>query len=128
MRYEKYFFAFLITATLTFAWPTKAADLVVGTLKMACFPQTAESLIDELTKTHGEQPVGRGIVDGGEGLFYVLSNQETGTWTIVGYDTNKTMSCMISNGSDWETLKPPKLPKKSAPPKATSPETQHISL
>jgi hypothetical protein len=121
----KFLLPVAVMALAAFFAPAKAQQVVMGTLQMICLPQTIDALSDQFRESHGEVPIGRGIVFGEEGVFYLLLNKKTASWTIVAYDLNREMTCVVSNGDDWEILPPLKNP---APHKKPVPQTQGTDL
>lgn len=73
-------------------------DPVEVNKKVVC--DKASEMFPYIDKKYGETPIWIGQAD--QGKFSVLINLDTQTWSIVQYDLEKDISCLIDSGTGFK--------------------------
>jgi hypothetical protein len=95
----------LLASTSVFAAPVKS------TLQIVC--DDTKSIFEHFVEgEYQEVPFWAGFEDSNKTSFVLLTNKETGTWTMIQYNAKR--GCVIAVGDKWkpaaaESLKPNKL-------------------
>lgn len=63
---------------------------------MQCAP--AESVFDEFSSMYGEKPLWVGKEENSNSYITLLTNKETGSWTMIQYDS--TTACVLGSGKN----------------------------
>ena len=71
--------------------------------KVVC--DSAKEMLPFFYKKHGEQPMFVGIATNGTNMA-ILSNPETKTWSIVQFDIETDIACLLEAGTDFKFKMP----------------------
>ena len=84
----------------------RVLPLLVALIALGCAPVAAQvqcgnraTMVAKLLHKYHEVQIGIGLT--GPRLFEVWANCSTGTWTILGTNTNG-IACLIAAGEDWQ--------------------------
>lgn len=82
------------------------ALLFLPTIALAQQPQCGNhnAAIEHLADKYGEALTIQALM-GGNTILELFVNEETGTWTALGTDTNG-LTCLIASGEDWSYVTP----------------------
>lgn len=94
---RKFLLGVLLLPALALAEPVKVDKEVV------C--DSAKEMLPFFYKKHGELPMFMGTNANGTNMA-ILTNPETKTWTIVQFDIEQDVACMIEAGTDFKFKMP----------------------
>ena len=94
---------------------TAMTEVAMGTLQMLCVSKSVEDFSDQFRESHGEVSIGRGITHSEDAMFHLLVNEKTRTWTVLAHDGTRNLTCVVSNGGDWQTSLPDEKPRHTEP-------------
>ena len=91
---KKLFYILLLASASVFAAPTKS------TLQIVC--DDTKSIFEHFVEgEYQEVPFWAGFEDSNKTSFVLLTNKETGTWTMIQYNAKR--GCVIAVGDRWKT-------------------------
>ena len=99
---KKFIAILLLASTTTFAEPVKS------TLQIVC--DDTKTLFEHFVEgEYQEIPFWAGFEDVNKTSFVLLTNKETGTWTMIQYNSRR--GCVIAVGDKWKIA--PTAPAKN---------------